>query len=213
MAPKGFSLPAMVVELNHTIRRDLPSHRFVAATLVNLDAAAGAIEVWNGGNPAAFLIGATGAVTEAWTSSHLPLGVVDSDELDPRPDTRLLHAESELVLFSDGAIEALDEQGLAFGEATLLRTLAETPAGARLEALKFAIVEHLAGRAAGDDVTLVLLDCGAELRQALACPTLSVANMPTGVSDMHPGDESPPCAPPLLSAMAAWTLQASACES
>ncbi|HEX4329345.1 MAG TPA: hypothetical protein VH105_21335, partial [Burkholderiales bacterium] len=46
----------------------------------------------------------------------------------------------------------------------------------RLEALKFAIVEHLAGRAASDDVTLALLDCGAEFRLAGSCvPALDQA--------------------------------------
>ncbi|MDB5805656.1 MAG: hypothetical protein JWN73_2978 [Betaproteobacteria bacterium] len=211
MAQKGFSLPAMVVELNHTIRRDLPSHRFVAATLVNLDAAAGVVEVWNGGNPAAFMIGAAGEVTEAWTSSHLPLGVVDSDELDPQPDARVLHAGGELVLFSDGAIEAQDEQGLAFGEAALLQALAKAPPGVRLEALKFAIVEHLAGRAAGDDVTLVLLDCGAELRQARACLAPPVGETPAGAGDMNPRPGLLPSVLPFPGATVAWTLRASAC--
>lgn len=166
MAQKGFGLAAMVVELNHTIRRDLPSHRFVAATLVNVNANDGIIEVWNGGNPACFMIDALGDVAETWTSNHLPLGVVDSDELDPRPEVRALETDGQLVLYSDGAIEALDESGRAFGEAALLQALAEAPPGVRLEALKFAVVEHLAGRAANDDVTLALLDCNAEFRQA-----------------------------------------------
>ncbi|HEY4371409.1 MAG TPA: SpoIIE family protein phosphatase [Burkholderiales bacterium] len=168
MAQKGFGLSAMVVELNHTIRRDLPSHRFVAATLVNIDARNGVIEVWNGGNPACFMIDTIGDVTDTWTSTHLPLGVVGSDELDPRPEVRPLAADGQLVLYSDGTIEALDESGRAFGEAALLRTLADAPPAVRLEALKFAVVEHLAGRAANDDVTLALLDCNAEFRQARA---------------------------------------------
>ena len=90
MAQKGFGLPAMVVELNHTIRRDLPSHRFVAATLVNINAGEGVIEVWNGGNPAAIMMDTLGDVIDVWSSQHLPLGIVDSDELDPRPDVRPL---------------------------------------------------------------------------------------------------------------------------
>ena len=52
MAQKGFGLQALVTELNHTIRRDLPSHRFVATTPVSVDAIENRIEVWNGGNPA-----------------------------------------------------------------------------------------------------------------------------------------------------------------
>jgi len=168
MAQKGFGLPAVVTELNQAIRRDLPSHRFVAATLVNIDANAGVIEVWNGGNPSCLLMDSHGEVVDVWSSQHLPLGVVDSSELDPRPDARRLRADCQLMMFSDGAIEALDAGGNPFGEAALVRALAEAPPGVRLEALKFAIVEHLAGRAANDDVTLALLDCAAEIKLSRA---------------------------------------------
>ena len=137
MAQKGFGLPAVVAELNQAIRRDLPSHRFVAATLVNIDASAGIIEVWNGGNPSCLMMDTMGEVVDVWSSQHLPLGVVDSDELDPRPDSRPLRSDCQLMLFSDGAIEAMDHRGDAFGEAALVRTLSESPPGVRLEALKF----------------------------------------------------------------------------
>lgn len=168
MAQKGFGLAAVVTELNQAIRRDLPSHRFVAATLVNIDAGAGIIEVWNGGNPACLAMDTHGDVVDVWSSQHLPLGVVDSSELDPRPDVRALRADCQLMMYSDGAIEAMDAQGDAFGEAALVRALAEAPPRVRLEALKFAIVEHLAGRAASDDVTLALLDCAAEIKLSRA---------------------------------------------
>jgi serine phosphatase RsbU (regulator of sigma subunit) len=164
MAQKGFGLAAVVMELNQAIRRDLPSHRFVAATLVNVDAAAGIIEVWNGGNPSCMLMDTHGDVVDVWSSQHLPLGVVESSELDPRPEVRALRADCQLMMYSDGAIEAMNAEGDAFGEAALVRALAEAPPGVRLEALKFSIVEHLAGRAANDDVTLSLLDCAAEIK-------------------------------------------------
>ena len=168
MAQKGFGLAALVAELNHTIRRDLPSHRFVAATLVNINAAEGYIEVWNGGNPACLMMDPQGDVVDLWPSRHLPLGVVDAIDLDLRADRRRLRADGQLVLFSDGAIEVADADGRGFGEAALIRALAESAPGVRLEALRFAVVEHLAGRPASDDVTLAFLDCAAEIKQSRA---------------------------------------------
>jgi serine phosphatase RsbU (regulator of sigma subunit) len=168
MAQKGFGLPALVTELNHVIRRDLPSHRFVAATLVNVDAAEGLIEVWNGGNPACMIADHLGSVIDVWPSQHLPLGIVDSAELDPRPDRRALRPDTQLLLYSDGAIEALDVRGIAFGEAALLRAFTGAVPAARFEAVKVALVDHLAGQPANDDVTLALLDCGAEMRRHAA---------------------------------------------
>ena len=176
MAQKGFGLPALVSELNHVIRRDLPSHRFVAATLVNIDAGEGLIEVWNGGNPACVAVDSLGGVVEVWPSQHLPLGIVDSSELDAQPERRSLRPDAQLLLYSDGAIEALDAHGAAFGEPALLRALTGAAPAERFEAVKMALVDHLAGQPAGDDVTLVLLDCGAEIRRrAVPRPAAAMA--------------------------------------
>jgi len=178
MAQKGFGLAALVTELNHTIRRDLPSHRFVAATLVNVDAAQGLIEVWNGGNPACVMLDRAGGIVETWASTHLPLGVVDSGELDPEPERRPLRPDGQLVLFTDGAIEAIDDRGLAFGEPALLRVLCGAAPEARLDAVRVAVVEHLAGRPANDDVTLALLDCAAEMHYSATQRPAQAGYMP-----------------------------------
>ncbi len=93
------------------------------------------------------MIDRDGGIVDTWPSRHLPLGVVDSDEIDPQPERRSLRRDTQLMLYLDGAIEALDDRDIAFGEPALLRALAAAPPGARLEAVKLAVVEHLAGRA------------------------------------------------------------------
>lgn len=162
MAQKGFGVQALVAELNHTIRRDLPSHRFVAATLISVDAAEDRIEVWNGGNPACLMIDPEGRVVRRWESRHLPLGVLDSDEIDAQPECEPFRDDVQLVACSDGLIEA-NGAGGGFGEAGLATAVAGEEPGARFEAIKMAVVDHLAGESAADDITYAIIDCQAEM--------------------------------------------------
>ncbi|MBL8384932.1 MAG: SpoIIE family protein phosphatase [Burkholderiales bacterium] len=165
MAQKGFGLPALVTELNHTIRRDLPSHRFVAVTLVSIDSIEGRIEVWNGGNPPVLMIDSDGAAVARWDSTHLPLGVVASEDLDSRPDYVPFRDDVQLFLCSDGLMEAEAADGSAFAEAGVLRAFRDWPAKDRFESVKIAVADHLAGESAKDDITIAIVDCGAELER------------------------------------------------
>ena len=165
MAQKGFGLPALVTELNHTIRRDLPSHRFVAATLISVDAIEERIEVWNGGNPPCLLIDGQGRVVQRWESRHLPLGVLASAEIDAHPQFEPFRADVQLLACSDGLIEASTSDGTMLGEAGLLAAVAGVDPGERFESIKMAVVDHLAGQSAADDITYALIDCAAEDRR------------------------------------------------
>ena len=165
MAQKGFGLQALVTELNHTIRRDLPSHRFVAATLINVDAVEDRIEVWNGGNPPVLMFDLSGRLVQRWDSKHLPLGILPSDEIDPHPDFEPFRDDVQLVACSDGLIEAAAADGRPFNEAGLAGAMCAAAPAERFEALKIAVVDHLAGESATDDITFAIVDCKAEARR------------------------------------------------
>ena len=194
MAQKGFGLPALVTELNYTIRRDLPSHRFVATTLVNIDAIEDRIEVWNGGNPACLMVDTAGAVIWRGNSHHLPLGVVANDEIDPRAECLRFRSDVQLILCSDGVVEAGNDHGAPFGESGLVNAIRGVPPGQRFERVKRALADHLGGASAADDVTLAVLDCGEEAKRrevrgnAVTVPHSILESKPTGPSgdwDLH----------------------------
>lgn len=167
MAQKGFGLQALVSELNHTIRRDLPSHRFVAATLICVDAAEDRIEVWNGGNPPCLMVDLEGRVVRRFESQHLPLGILASDEVDAMPECEPFRDDVQLVACSDGLIEASSVTGEVYGEGGLVKAMADPVPAARFEAIKLSVVDHLAGESAADDITYAIVDCHAEaLRRA-----------------------------------------------
>ncbi len=165
MAQKGFGLQALVTELNHTIRRDLPSHRFVAATLISIDCIEDRIEVWNGGNPPCLMFDADGKIVKSWASRHLPLGVLPSEEIDAHPEFEPFRADAQIFVCSDGLSEAACNQGKHFGENGIKAAVEAIVPEQRFEAIKIAVVEHLAGHSATDDITYALIDCNAEVRR------------------------------------------------
>ncbi len=159
MAERGFSIDAIVRELNSKVRELLPRDRFVAATLASINYQDGIVQIWNGGNPYPMLLvnGGTSAVTCA--SRHLPLGVLDQEELDTSLETHRLPEHGSLLMYSDGLLEAENAQGSAFGRARLQTALAGIRQEARIERLKRAVSHHLAGVNAHDDISVVVVDC------------------------------------------------------
>jgi len=156
MTYKGFSLTNIIEELNHKVNSLMPADRFVAAMVASIDVRNGVVEVWNGGSPSAFFMDDAGQVLHTWKSRHLPLGILNRAAFDARPEVFPCEQPGQLVLCSDGLVEAENEFGEPFSHAAMVETLAATPAEGRLDALLAALVQHLDGRAAHDDVSLML---------------------------------------------------------
>lgn len=185
MTERGFGIGAIARELNAKLREMMPVDRFVAATLAAADFREGAVKVWNGGNPMAYLLGPQGSAEHVFNSTHLPLGLADDDGFDESVETCALAPGSQLVLFSDGLVEAEDACGEMFGEETLAELLGRTPPGERLGRVKDGVAEHLAGQAAHDDMSLVLVSCDEEEATQveplpLAVPATHAAMGPAG---------------------------------
>jgi CheY-like chemotaxis protein len=185
MAQKGFGLQALVTELNHTIRRDLPSHRFVAATLISIDSIEDRIEVWNGGNPPVLMLDQAGHVVRRWNSKHLPLGILPSEEIDPHPEFEPFRADVQIVACSDGLLEATAVDGRPFNDSGLTEALRAPSPDERFEAVKIAVVEHLAGESAADDITYAIIDCAAEAERRARRSTATTVARQTLVVQPH----------------------------
>ncbi len=179
MTEKGFGIGAIARELNAKLHEIMPTDRFVAATLAAIDFRERVVQVWNGGNPATYLLGRDNAVKFVFVSTHLPLGLADEDHFDDNVAFHPLTPGCQLVLFSDGLIEAENEAGQSFGEDRLASLVVGTPAPERLLRVKEAVADHLAGKSAHDDISLVLVNCDAgrdglaESRSALPRPTMA----------------------------------------
>lgn len=162
MAPIDTPLQALVGEINQQLRDSMPIGRFVGLSVVKIDTQAHVGEVWIGGMPDVLLVNEFGSEVCRFSSKELPLGIVDSTEIDLSPISFEWHQASQLVLFSDGLLEAENCTGEQFGETRLMTALSRAQhGGGRRDAVQAALAEHLGQAQAQDDVSLLLLSCPA----------------------------------------------------
>ena len=179
MTEKGFGIDAIVREMNSKVKQLLPEDRFVAATLVAIDVREGYVRVWNGGNPPPFTLTAAGEIERRFELRHLPLGVLDDDEFETTAQTHACGADVQLILYSDGVLEAENSAGEMFGFERLAASLAGSAVASRLDNAVAALTEHMVANGARDDISIMLVDCRhdvmAEPPPLLAAPVQSSA--------------------------------------
>jgi PAS domain S-box-containing protein len=161
MAPSGLPLSEIVGEINSKLRQSLPAGRFVALTLVCIEPDRASGEIWIGGTPECLLVSPDGQVIERFVSRQLPLGIIDTDEDLVKTDHFSWNQDCQMVIFSDGLLEAENSANVQFGEEGLLRAIRSTPPHLRHQTTQNALGQHLAGTPAHDDISLLLIDCTA----------------------------------------------------
>lgn len=159
MTERGFGIDSIVRELNAKVRDLLPRDRFIATTVAAINFDERSVHVWNGGNPPPLLLVGGGTTALPLASRHLPLGVLEQDEFDASLETRRLPDAGQLLLYSDGLIEAEGRDGQGFGRARLQTALVGLHVEEKLERLRRAVQQHVGGRGAHDDISVVLVDC------------------------------------------------------
>jgi len=167
-AASNQSLTTLVTELNGLLCGLLPRGHFVAASLVRLEAGNRSGQIWVGGVPDVLLIGDDGLVLQRFTSRQLPLGILASSEAGIEHQDFNWTEPCQIVLCSDGLTEAENAAGRAFGLGGLEQALLHTPRAARVSGLRQALTAHLGRQPAGDDVSVLILDCALEGESRLA---------------------------------------------
>ncbi|MBS1198360.1 MAG: hypothetical protein H6R18_2145 [Proteobacteria bacterium] len=159
MTTFNHSVSKIVLELNEQLRESVPVGRFVAACLVCLDENTLTGEIWVGGTPPALLIDNTGKVECCFDSTRLPLGIIGNEDLGTPPDTFQWSAESQILICSDGLLDAEGSDGARFESTGLQAAIANTDCKGRFDAILGALGRHLDGQRAADDVSIMLVDC------------------------------------------------------
>ena len=112
MATKGFSISAIVEEINRKLKAVLPTEVF-AAFFFEVDAACTSMMAWNAGQPDALLYSADRAVKARIASMSIPLGVIGSVKCEPQ---RFSIEPGDCVLaYSDGVVEAANPSARCLG--------------------------------------------------------------------------------------------------
>ncbi len=159
MTEKGFSIASIAQELNRKIKQLLPTERFVAATLASIDLSKRAIRIWNGGAPAALLVSEDGRILHQWRSTHPPLGILDSEEFDGKTDAHYWHETAQLIICSDGVVEAENNSGERFGHEQIIQALSCKGEQNQFAGLKQALEGFLGGKPGLDDISLIGIHC------------------------------------------------------
>jgi CheY-like chemotaxis protein/serine phosphatase RsbU (regulator of sigma subunit) len=166
MTAKGFHLPSIAEELNRKLKAILPSDRFVASTLASIDVRNQTVEVWNGGNPDASFVNADGKIVMQWASSHPPLGILPAALFSGMTETMVCHEPGDLLLCSDGLVEAEDAEGRWLGLSGALDLVVGASSGAeRFTRLCQGVQAHLGTNRGRDDISCMLVAVPIERRR------------------------------------------------
>lgn len=158
---RGRELSEIVADINLQLCASMPPGRFVAVSFVMLDDAKQTGEVWNGGMPEMLLVNADGSIGHRFKSTHVPLGITEWDDSEDTPEAFDWQNDCQIVMYSDGLVEATNAAGDMFGDERLAQALASKPGPDRFQAITEAMDTHLSGTPAHDDVSLIVLDCHA----------------------------------------------------
>lgn len=156
MVQKGCDLQEIVTELNAKLFNLMPREMFFAATLVEIDFSLDRMQFWSGGMPEMYWFDQEGGLKEEIAPAHVALGILDEDSFDAKLDSCALAAGDKFYFYSDGVIEALDENGEMFGSTRLKDTMLASSENRFAHILQR--FKHFTGnQAQADDITLVEL--------------------------------------------------------
>jgi PAS domain S-box-containing protein len=155
--------------MNDLLKSLLPPGLFCSAGFLSLNREGTVLRVWNSGLPPIVVRRIQDGSVHLHASESLPLGLLDSRELNIAPANLAVVRGDEVFIFSDGLTEATNAAGQLFGTDGVQRALAGPGEG--FAALVRGATEFRAGVAASDDLSLVSVCVG-------HTPTLSLDPLP-----------------------------------
>ncbi|MFG3436790.1 PP2C family protein-serine/threonine phosphatase [Nonomuraea sp. NPDC047897] len=148
-------LAAVSARLEATLARQLGEEEFVTAILAEVDD--NGIHLLNHGHPPPLLLGRDGRVQKVEpTEEGLALGLAALGPGEPRPQRVPFVAGDQLLLYTDGVIEARDSGGAFYPLDERVPLLLSRDPQVGLDALRADLVEHVGGPLL-DDAAMLLL--------------------------------------------------------
>jgi PAS domain S-box-containing protein len=157
MVRRDCTLSEVVREMNDKLCELTPVDRFVSATIIRLDENERIGELWVGGMPAGLLVDDAGQARR-FESQHLPLGITPSNDELSTIEKFAWTAPTQLLLISDGVLEAESPLGEQFGEVRVMQALRRSACDDHLASVSSALNAHLAGFSARDDASIAVIN-------------------------------------------------------
>lgn len=159
LARQGLSLSRLCREINRRLYHVLPLGYFVAALIVRIDRAGKHGEIWNGGLPTLWFLSSSGEVEQHFSSIHPAFGILNDHEFDSASQALTWSSPGQLVMFTDGLLEATATSGEIFGEDRLLKAIRRISPSADLAEIENELDAFMSGSHPHDDWSLMTVCC------------------------------------------------------
>ena len=160
IAGEGASLTDLVMRLNrYACAHSLDGRRFTTAVLAEYEPAARRLSYVNAGHNAPILRRTNGDM-EKLDIGGVPLGIEPAAAYES--STKDLHPGDALIFFTDGVVEAFDENGVEFGNerwVAAIRTLPDVTAQESLQFLMTRVDVFVGVTRQSDDITCMIFRC------------------------------------------------------
>ena len=160
IAGEGASLADLVIRLNrYACAHSLDGRRFTTAVLAEYEPASRRLSYVNAGHNAPILRRANGDL-EKLDIGGVPLGIQSAPAYDT--STKELNPGDALIFFTDGVVEAFDENGEEFGDPRWLAAIRALPDGTAQQSLQYLMthVDAFVGvTRQSDDITCMIFRC------------------------------------------------------
>jgi len=156
---KGVSIAEIVSELNSILLQILPGDMFMAAVVGEINAQGDKVSLWQGGMPPVIVPSMSNFAFRVFQSRHMALGVLEDHELNTDYDIVQLGQGEQLIIYSDGLIENVDENDemlMEDGLIELVKNESSEHGSVSAKRIYSKVQEHAAAPLFDDDVTLVV---------------------------------------------------------
>ncbi|MGD2174889.1 MAG: SpoIIE family protein phosphatase [Candidatus Brocadiaceae bacterium] len=147
--------PSALLQRLNEVALSSETDMFVTVLIMYLDCAEHELRMSNAGHCYPLLRKSSGEVQRLEGGNGYPVGIMEEAEF---PEADVLLEERDVVcVFTDGIVEAMNEQQQQFGYKRLIREMTAAPSSPEevVRTIQKAIREHAGGAAQSDDLTLV----------------------------------------------------------
>jgi serine phosphatase RsbU (regulator of sigma subunit)/anti-sigma regulatory factor (Ser/Thr protein kinase) len=156
MTAKGFGIADIINEVNQKVMKILPRGLFLAACLLEYDLNSRKLSIWNAGLPDILLYDKKdGEVTHQFKSRNYPLGVSEQVSFSTTVENYFTSSSERLVMFTDGIIEARNQQGNIYGIERVIEGIINTDKKWVLDKIIENLTRYTQGKRQSDDTTVL----------------------------------------------------------
>ena len=165
LSKTGASLEEIVLTINKKLRAILTPEFFVCASVINISSDFGVMSVWHGGLPEIIIYSEKQSrVKTTISSTNLPLGVVDNNELSTRLENVKLEQGDRIFVYSDGLIEARNKAREEYGAERLLDVFSRAlPAEVVLDHICKEVYHFRDSEGQSDDISILEINADASI--------------------------------------------------